>query len=319
MTDSAYLYTYFKSRGNWQDDQRVFFAVSRDGLHFREINGHKPLIESDLGTKGLRDPHIFRSRIDRRFCLLATDLDASSQKWKEFSVNGSRSILVARSDDLVHWEKELVPVCGDEIGCVWAPKVCFDEKEDRYIMYFSGSGTTEVSMRVFYTTTKDFKTFTKPEILIDKYPNTEKKHYPYGLIYRKPQKYITHIDSTTIEVDGEFYRFTKNEALKIIEEEHSSGILSDYEIVTDCVAGEMGVEGPGIYKLLDSDTYILMMDGYIRPNKGVGYFPLAATTEELKKGAFRRLRKDEYEFPERCKHGSVTTITEEEYRRLEAL
>ncbi len=36
--------------------------------------------------------------------------------------------------------------------------------------------------------------------------------------------------------------------------------------------------------MADSDTYILMMDGYIKPNKGVGYFPLAATTEGLKKG-----------------------------------
>ncbi|MBR3643484.1 MAG: glycoside hydrolase family 43 protein, partial [Parasporobacterium sp.] len=314
----GYLYVYFKKLKLTRDDQRIYFALSRDGLHFQEINQGRPVLVSDMGTKGLRDPHIFKSRIDGKYYLLATDLDCNSNKWKDFSTKGSKDIFVAESENLIHWKSEMVNVCGSDIGCVWAPKVCFDEEKQQYVLFFSGSEPERVCMKVYYTVTTDFKSFSKPGILIDKYENKEKKKYRYSPWPFAP-KYITHIDSTTIYVDGIYYRFTKNESLKIIQEEYSKSICSGFKLITDCVAGEAGVEGPGVYKLFDSDTYVLMMDGYIKPNTGVGYFPLTASTEELKQGKFHRLQSGEYAFPSCCKHGSIITIDEEAYNNLKKM
>lgn len=318
MALKGYLYTYFKNVKYGQDDQRIYFAISEDGFHFREINNNKPIIISDMGTKALRDPHIFKSEIDGYYYILATDLDVNTNRWKQFKTKGSKSIFVAKSTDLINWNSELVKVCDDSIGCVWAPKVCFDDKKVEYVMYFSGGEPNTGDMKVYYVTTKDFKSFTEPKILIDKYENTNKKKYAYSILPFSP-KYITHIDSTTIQIDGEYYRFTKNETCKIIQEEHSKDICNNFEMITDCVAGEIGVEGPGIYKIINQDIYVLMMDGYIKPNKGVGYFPLVATKDEIKKGIFRRLDKSEYSYPLKSRHGSIIAIDEENFNRLKNL
>ena len=170
-------------------------------------------------------------------------------------------------------------------------------------------------MKVYYVTTKGFDSFSEPRILIDKYLNGQKKKYAYSILPFS-SKYITHIDSTTIQIDDEYYRFTKNETCKMIQEEHSKDICDHFEMITDCVAGQIGVEGPGIYKIIDQDIYVLMMDGYIKPNKGVGYFPLIATKNEIKKGIFRRLNMNEYSYPLRSRHGSIIAIDEEDFNRL---
>lgn len=318
MAIQGYLYTYFKNVKYGKDDQRIYFAISEDGFHFREINQNKPMIESNMGTKAVRDPHIFKSEIDDYYYILATDLDTNTNRWKEFKTKGSKDIFVAKSKDLIHWDCEMVKVCDDSIGCVWAPKVCFDEKKKEYVMYFSGGDPKTGDMSVYYVTTKDFKLLSEPKVLIGKYLNTQKKKYAYSILPFSP-KYITFIDSTTIQIDGEYYRFTKNESCKIIQEEHSTDICDHFEMINDCVAGEIGVEGPGVYKIIDQDLYVLMMDGYIKPNKGVGYFPLVATKEEVKKGIFKRLNKNEYAYPLKSRHGSIIAIDEEDFKRLKDL
>lgn len=318
MALHGYLYTYFKNIKYGQDDQRVYFAISEDGFHFHEINNNKPMIVSDKGTKALRDPHIFKNEIDDYYYILSTDLDVNTNRWKEFKTKGSKSIFVSKSKDLINWDNELIKVCDDSIGCVWAPKVCFDDSEKEYVVYFSGGEIKTGDMKVYYVRTKDFKSFSEPKILIDKYLNTKKKKYAYSILPFSP-KFITHIDSTTIQIDDEYYRFTKNEACKIIQEEHSKNICDNFEIITNCVAGEIGVEGPGVYKIIDQNIYVLMMDGYIKPNKGVGYFPLIATKDGIKRGIFKRLSKEEYSYPPKSRHGSIIAIGEEDFNRLKNL
>lgn len=310
----GYLYVYFRWLRAGKDLQQVYFALSRDGLHFQALNGNRPILESDMGTKGVRDPHILRSEIDGKFYILATDLDVNENRWKEYMGNGSRRIAVWKSEDMVHWGEQQMPLLAPEdIGCVWAPKVCFDEENKDYVVFFSGSEAGTTVLKVFYCRTKDFVSFTQPQVLIDKKRNTEK--VKFGKIGFAP-KWISYIDSTTIKANGKYYRFTKNEVLRTIQCERSDRLLDGFQMVENCVAGERGVEGPCVYHLFDQDRWVLLMDGHLGPNFGVGYFPLTATDRQLEEGMFVRLPREEYALPEGCKHGSVLPVTKEEYDRL---
>ena len=42
------------------DDERVYFAMSRDGLYWKDLNECKPVLRSSIGTGGVRDPFIIR-------------------------------------------------------------------------------------------------------------------------------------------------------------------------------------------------------------------------------------------------------------------
>ena len=65
---SAYLFAYFKGEGLAQGEQ-IYFAASRDGLNWKDLNGGNPVLTSSLGEKGLRDPFIMRSADGDKFAL----------------------------------------------------------------------------------------------------------------------------------------------------------------------------------------------------------------------------------------------------------
>lgn len=312
----GYAYAYFCWKGVARDQQYVYLALSRDGLHFTPLKNNEPILIPDKGTKAARDPHLIRSMIDGRYYIIATDLDVNQNKWREYKLRGSKSIHVWVSDDLVHWSDDmLVPVIDHSLGCIWAPKVCFDEKKKNYVMAFSASAAGETDMGVYYVRTRDFRKFTKPRILIPCEGNWKKEKWAW---FAPLKKQFSFIDSTTVKAGETYYRFTKNDTLHTIRCEKSTSIVTGFSMVEEMVAGEHGVEGPCIYKLNDRDAYILLMDGYAKPNAGVGYFPLMATGEELASAAFRRLPPQVYSLPEGCKHGSVLPVTKEEYKRLAA-
>jgi len=66
----AYLMVYFLEHGH-----NVYFAVSRDGRTFIDVNGGNPLMTGDTlaEQKGIRDPHLMRGP-DGAFYLAMTDL-----------------------------------------------------------------------------------------------------------------------------------------------------------------------------------------------------------------------------------------------------
>ncbi len=59
---AGYLFAYFTGEGT-ADGEQIRYALSRgnDPLHWRELNAGKPVLTSDLGEKGLRDPFVIRS------------------------------------------------------------------------------------------------------------------------------------------------------------------------------------------------------------------------------------------------------------------
>lgn len=315
MNNYGYVYTYFRWKGVAKDMQYIYLALSKDGLHFTPLNNNEPILKSTIGTLAVRDPQLIRSEIDGAFYLIATDLDVNKNQWKKYKTRGSKCICMWKSTDMIHWSEQYHPqVIDEDLGCIWAPKVCYDEDAKEYVMAFSTQPAGSKDMCVYYTRTKDFEHFTKAQVLVPNRPNETHEKWAWFVPYHKN---LSFIDSTTVKIDGNYYRFTKNETLHTIQLETSEQITENYSLTKELVANERGVEGPCVYKLAGQDKYVLLMDGYSAPNANVGYFPCIASTEDLKIGNFRRLSSDEFSFPEGCKHGGVLAISEDEYKALE--
>ena len=55
----AYLFTHFI--GEQPQGEQIYFSLSKDGLHWKDIHDGKPVICSEVGECGLRDPFLIRS------------------------------------------------------------------------------------------------------------------------------------------------------------------------------------------------------------------------------------------------------------------
>lgn len=85
--------------------RQIYFSVSRDGMHWKNL-GNGPVLVSDVGEKGVRDPFIVRSRIDRKFHIIATDLRIANGKgWDTAQYEGSTGLITWESEDLINWSK----------------------------------------------------------------------------------------------------------------------------------------------------------------------------------------------------------------------
>lgn len=201
-----YLFAYFPYTN--VKDERIYFGTSEDGLNFSALNNGEFVIESKLGTHGLRDPFIIRSHEGDRFYLIATDLTVAGleqdgtkypgQSWDGPSGNqqsGSQYIMVWESTDLVNWSKQrMCHVAKDNAGCTWAPEAYWvDEIEAYAVFWASKTGDDNYkNQRLYYATTRDFYHFSEPQVWIDEAGSV--------------------IDTTVIKVDDYYYRYTKNEA-----------------------------------------------------------------------------------------------------------
>lgn len=304
----GYIFTYFIGENSDKGEQ-IYLGASKDGLNWEEVNNNEPILTSDLGEKGLRDPFIIRSPEGDKFYLIATDLRIyNGNGWGAAQSNGSKSIMIWESTDLVNWsEQRMIEVAIDTAGCTWAPEAFYDETTGEYIVFWASKDTEKVGKdgythhRVYYSKTRDFYTFTEPEI--------------YQSIELGDNNAIDLIDTTIIENEGTYYRITKNENTKKVFMEKSDSILGEWKLVDSNITEFAGVEGPTIFKFYDRDEWCVLLDEY----SGVKYFP--SVTSNLDSGQFRRLESTEYSLPKGAstggpRHGTIIPVTEEEYNNI---
>lgn len=100
---TGYLFVHFT--GEEKLGEQIYFALSRDGLHWMDLNNGNPVLLSDIGEKGVRDPFILRNPLNGRYVIIATDLRIEAGKgWKAAEEAGSRNLIVWESEDLIHWD-----------------------------------------------------------------------------------------------------------------------------------------------------------------------------------------------------------------------
>lgn len=297
MKEKKYLFAYFTGEDTAEGEQ-VYFAVSADGKHWEDLNSKKPILRSELGERGVRDPFIFRSKLDGKFYIIATDLRIfDGPGWDKAVHAGSTQMILWQSEDLVHWSKPWTyAVDVDGAGCVWAPETIYDKKRGAYLLFWASwekeDGEKEGKHRIFCSYTKDFKTFSKAEKYIERSHDV--------------------IDTTIVEEDGIYYRFSKDEVTKNIYMDCCGDLQGTFqEVKSEALSHLPGVEGPTAFPMQDG-SWCLMVDQFATHK---GYLPLI--TKDLKSGEFSVLDEASYDMDQsRKRHGSVLVITDEEYERV---
>lgn len=291
---AAYLFVHFTKES--LGGEQVYFAVSKDGLHWQDLNGGEPVLRSDIGTKGVRDPFIVRHPQAGMYHLIATDLCIITCKdgWHGAKHAGSRDIIVWNSADLVNWsEPRAITVAPENAGCAWAPEAIWDAEKEAFLVFFA-SCMPDGKHSIYGVYTKDFVTFTPP------FQYIERQH--------------SIIDTTIIREDGMYYRFSKDEENKYIRVEKGSRLTGNFTPV-DCpvLDGMKGLEGPECYQLPDG-KWCLICDQYAAKK---GYLPIII--DDLKTMQPKPLTPGEFDLGFVLKrHGGVLQIDDEVYLQLVA-
>jgi hypothetical protein len=176
----AFLFSYFRGNG----ETGVYLAHSADGITWTPLNNAQPVIKPAINGKGvgwqqwnttaalMRDPSILQGP-DGMFHLVWTI------SWTDNAIG------VAHSKDLITWSpQERVPVMEHEPNALnsWAPDLFYDDREKEFVIVWSTAipgrfpATDSLAQRtnrgradhrLYYITTKDFRTYSKPALLYD--------------------------------------------------------------------------------------------------------------------------------------------------------
>ena len=340
----GYLFAHFIGEQE-ENQEQIYFALSEDGLNFKDTNGGKPVICSNVGEKGVRDPYLYRSYEKDRFFLIATDLSIynrggwfqNEQGYYDASTTGSSNLVLWEAEDLINWgEARLLPVAPENAGMAWAPEMIYYEETGEYIIYFSSSiMNKETKMKekpntIFYVTTRDFVHFSDTNIFIDNQTDPDGKAREI-------------IDTTLLKIGDTYYSASKdgdnaekNGGIRILktktllDKDSWEKVLNLEEIGLD-ISG-LGIkalnngdlEGPELFVINKKDRvnkdipeYGIMMDRF---QADLGYLPLITTDIEDKtnsNNSWKVLGKDEYSFDKlKKRHGTILNITYEEVKRI---
>jgi hypothetical protein len=241
----------------------------------------------------MRDPCIIRGA-DGEFHMVWT------VSWNDGGIG------YAHSKDLISWsEQQFVPVMKAEPTArnCWAPEIIYDSEKKQYMIYWATTipgrfnegdtaGDDQYNHRLYYTTTKDFKTFTKTKMLYDKGFNV--------------------IDATIQENGKEYLMFlkdeTKNPAQKNIRIATSKNLYNGFSYPSAAITGNYWAEGPTVLKM--SNQWIVYFDKYTQHQYG------AIQSTDLKKWTDV---SDKLVMPKGIRHGTVFTVTKDELAKLKGL
>ncbi len=290
--NTAYLFAYFT--GNTANQECIRFGLSPDGLNYRALNDNLPIIASDTiaEMKAVRDPHIYRAP-NGTYYMVVTDM-MSSNGW-----NSNHGMVFLTSSDLVNWTHaridipELFPAYAS-VNRVWAPQTIWDPRVGKMMVYWSMRAGNDPDVIHYAYANADFTSLvTEPKVLFD-----------------HPQDKSC-IDGDIIFQDGRFNLFFKTEGDgNGIKRVVSESLTGPYTFVENAYFQQTSnaVEGACIFRLIDSDTCILMYDVYTN-----GRYEFTWTTDLRN---FRIVNGVSMNFAPR--HGTVIPISTEEAERLAA-
>jgi hypothetical protein len=308
---AGYLLVYFKDQTH-----SAYFAISRDGYSFTDVNGGRPIFDGKLlaEQKGVRDPHIARGP-DGAFYLSMTDLHISAQRagfrttqWErpqeQYGWGNNRALVLMKSWDLIHWTHsdfrvdKAFPDIGD-IGCTWAPETIFDEAKGRLMVYFSmrfGAGLDQV----YYSYADDAftKLETKPELLF-KY--TAEVHTVDGDITKVGDKFHLYYAA---EDTG------RGSIKHAVSDKINQGYVHDPKKVDP---ENVPCEAPNLFKRLGTDTYVLMYDAFGAGNMGFSETTDFVTYKNIGRFNQGAMKTTNFTAP---KHGAVVHLTLDELKSL---
>jgi len=307
----GYLLVHFVEDPDGHGEQ-VHFSLSDgdDPCSWSRLNGGQPLLRSDLGTTGVRDPYIVRGADG--FFIIATDLriyGGDDAGWDAWTRHGSRNIVVWRSTDLLSWSAPwCLEVAPPTAGMAWAPEAVYDADRGEFLVFWSSAlydvddddhlGTAY--SRVLAAWTPDFRTIGATRVLVDRGTDV--------------------IDTTMLIQDGLVHRISKQESFaadsdRVFHEIGPPQMFSDrYRTVASRIGADLygKVEAPLIFKDHRDDVWYLFLDQYgQRPQGYVGF-----STTDLTGGRWEPIPPERFRMPPDTKHGGVLPLYDGEWRSI---
>lgn len=298
-----YLFVYFPSNS----DENIYYALSADGYNYTPLNNGNRVIAADtLAIKrGVRDPHVLRGH-DGWFYMVNTDMRCA-EGW-----DSNRGMVLMRSRDLIHWNHATVHFPTRYKGTmfanvtrVWAPETIWDEQAGKYMVYFSiltNDGKVRYD-KVYYA-----------------YANAD-----FTDLEGEP-KYFYDRGSATIDMDivynptdSLYHAFYKNEGQGGICQVTARSLTpapgkaagSQWSAPSGTLQQTSeAVEGAGIFKLINQDSWILMYDCYTS-----GHYQFCSSSD-LNTFTFEKNTATSGAFTPR--HGTVLPVTASETAALMA-
>lgn len=216
-------------------------------------------------------------------------------------------IVMLKSGNLIDWNHNIIdlaksyPETFGNVQWVWAPQVIFDREADKYLVYFTIRFKEQQNLDFYCAyANDDFSGFIDEPVLMfrAKYGAID------GDIIYKDSIYHFFYKGNTKDEEGKEY---KNGIQQATSKSLRGPWTEDFKYLDVYANQDIPVEGSSIFKLNDSDTYILMYDLYTSQRyefqRSTDLYHFTQTPESFTKNFNPR-------------HGSVISITRNEAIRL---
>jgi hypothetical protein len=320
----GYLMVHFV-QSEEEGGEQIHFSLTEgdDPLRWYRLNDGQPVLWSQHGTGGVRDPYIVRSPERDRFRILATDLQTRVSGWDHTTTNASRHMEVWSSDDLVTWgPQHHVRVIDDHAGMVWAPEAIYDTRTGEYLLHWTSTlypegddHSGDQDMKILCARTRDFLHFSPPEVWMEAAGHAALSG--------------SMLDSTVTFHDGYYYRFVKGVVDDCFDEtgQPLGDIFIDRATTLDApmsqwerlasgityrATGHHPYEGPLVFRTHQGDRWFMFADHY--GDDFHGYVPFVTT--DIASREWARVDDSAAHFPASTKHGCVLPLTRSEWLRL---
>lgn len=314
--------------------EKIYLDISRgdNPEQWDPLNGREPILASNLGTTGTRDPYITYNPETETYYIIATDLrvfnandpDWNNGNWGAWASQGSTKMNVWESKDLITWSNvRQLDVSLDTdgntaayLGMMWAPEATwvddyYGEGQGAFVVYWSSNVYSDAAHTqsdggsdIMWGATTDFTQDT----------------WEFGGVMLDGGEYGC-IDTNILQDGGRTYHITKSQApgeeiiMEYTDEPQwwlvGSDRDSNYDwtrVQTSIGADWYGaVEGPASFKDHSVDNrWYLFVDDLPTP----GYQPMVST--DLDSG-WDHLDASNYFLTSYTKHGGVISLTKAQY------
>lgn len=297
--NQAYLFAHMTHK----DYGRLYYSVSKDGLHWQQLNNGKRIFDEYQGH-----PDIVKAP-DGKYFIVGNTSDASPE------------INIWVSEDLIAWKKHSVyapdlkatPGYAHALQRIGAPKLFYDVGSEKFVLTWHTphkEGTKEdperywASQRTLYVLSKDLKSFEgPPKRLFD---------WDFGTI-----------DVIIRKVGDTYYAILKDETYptlywptgKTIRIARSGSLLGPYSLPADPVSPNFR-EAPMLIPSPDNKIWYLYYEQYPGVSYGLSIADHLNGPWYQASGYTFFSDWDKYSLPSQARHGCMLPISSKEYDKL---
>lgn len=304
--------------------EKIYLDISRgdNPEQWDPLNGGEPILTSNLGTTGVRDPFLTYNPETETYYIIATDLrvfGGDNAGWGTWQKNYSTKMNVWESKDLIKWSDVrqfdvALDMAGNkqaQMGMMWAPEATwvpdyYGDGKGAFVVYWSSKLYSDDDVNQTSSTAYS-------KIMWGATTDFTQETYEFGGVFIDPGHTV--IDTTIIQNGDKTYHITKDNGTNagIYMEVTTAKEWWKPEAEWTFVQNQIGmsrfgaVEGPAVFKNhSEENSWYLFVDDLPTP----GYQPMA--TNNLDAG-WEYLDSSDYYLRTHTKHGGVISLTKGQY------